>query len=313
MKTVRNVSIFLLLITSYLLLATGVRAQTGRGFSVSPPTLDFSLKPGEKTERTIKITNRSDETLYFVANVEDFIVTDKNGTPELLPPGTLPDNKFAASTWTAIIPDSLTVMPGKSATTSLYLQVPGNARPGGRYVSVAFKPLGGAGPESSGAAVSTVIGTLVYLTVEGPIEENARIIQFTAPRFSEYGPIAFTTEIKNLGDLHITPKATVEIKNILGRKAYSFALDNLNIFPATSRIYKNSWEKKLLFGRFTANLSGYYGKDNTLPLTAVIAFWVIPYKLITIVLLAIAIVLIGSFYLKRRQEPQEIVEERQKV
>lgn len=290
------------------------QAQAERGFTISPPALEFSLAPGEKTERTIKITNRSSEVLYFTANVANFVVTDKKGTPELLPPETLPDNKFAASTWTAVIPDSFTLAPGQSTTTTLYLQVPKDARPGGRYVSVAFKALGGVGPEeSSGAAINPVIGSLVYLTVEGPIEENARITRFTAPRFSEYGPVAFTTEIKNLGDLHINPKATVEIKDMLGRKTHSFALDNLNIFPGVSRIYENSWEKKWLFGRFTASLSGYYGKENSLPLNATLAFWVIPYKLILIILLALAIIITGFFYLKRRREPQEIAPEPQKV
>jgi len=37
-------------------------------------------------------------------------------------------------------------------------------------------------------------------------------------------------------------------------------------------------------------------------------FWVIPYKLIAIILLAIAISVVGFFYFRKKQEPEEIEE-----
>jgi len=275
-----------------------VQAQEGRGFTISPPSLKFSLKPGAKTEKKIKVTNHSAEKLDFVVNTEDFVVTNKQGTPELLPPGTLPQNRFAASSWSTALPDSFSLEPNTSQTVTLYIQVPADARPGGRYFAVAFKPIGSAGAEGVGAAINTVIGTLVYLTVEGVVTENARVVTFSAPSFSEFGPIKFLTEIRNFGDIHLSPRATVEVKNLLGKKVFSFALDNLNIFPGVSRIYENHWEQKWLFGRYTAHLSGYYGAAN-LPLVAMAAFWVIPYRLIAIILLALAIVAAAFIYLKK--------------
>lgn len=237
-------------------------------------------------------------------DVHDFIVTDKKGTPEIIPAGTKIDNKYSASAWMTALPDDLTIPAGKTQITTLYIQVPGNARPGGRYVSVSFKPLGGTNPDGSGAAVNTVVGSLVYLTVAGPVKEEARITVFDIPAFSEYGPIGIITEIKNLSDIHVSPRAMIEIKDLLGRTAYKASLGDYNIFPGTSRLYNNSWEKKWLFGRFRANLSGYYGSKNQ-ALVAMATFWVIPYKLILGVLLAIAIVTTIYFYLRKKQEPVE--------
>jgi hypothetical protein len=77
-------------------------------------------------------------------------------------------------------------------------------------------------------------------------------------------------------------------------------LDNLNIFPGTSRIYENEWPQKWLFGRFKAQLDGYYGQQN-LPLTAMAYFWVIPYRLIIAFVLALAIIIVGGSYLRHRQ------------
>ncbi len=280
-------------------------AQTNRSFTVSPPSLKFSLKPGSKTEKQIKVTNQSAGKLDFVVNTEDFVVTNKEGTPELLPPGTLPSNRFSASSWSTALPPAFSLEPGKSQTVTLYLQVPTEASPGGRYFAVAIKPVG-AGGVDQGAAVNTVIGTLVYLTVEGPVTEKAQVVNFTAPRFSEFGPIEFLTEIRNLGDIHLAPQATVEVKNLFGQKVYSFALDNLNIFPGTIRIYKNSWEKRWLFGPFIAKLAGSGGKNN--PLIAQTTFWVIPYRLIISVILVLVIIIFGLLYLKRRFRPQVIQE-----
>lgn len=286
------------------------KAQTSRSFTISPPTIKFSLKPGKTAEKVIKITNNSSQPLEFVANVVDFIVTDKDGTPELLPAGVKMDNKFAASYWTTVLPDTVVIPAGKTETVTLYLQVPGDARPGGRYVSVAFRPsVVGGQKDTTGASVNTVAGSLVYVTVQGKMQEGARVDRFSAPPLSEYGPVDIATEIKNTGDIHINPKGTIVVRDLLGRKVYSSILKNLNVFPGTSRTFENKFEKKLLFGRFTAKLDGYYGTNNRLPLAAKMAFWVIPYKLILIVLLAVGLAVWLSRFMQKRQEEQMEVKE----
>lgn len=284
---------------------SGVSAQESqRTFTVSPPSVSFVLKPGQETERSIKITNQSNEPMDFVVELKDFVVTDDKGTPELLPAGTLTDNKFAASTWAASLPDSFSVAPGKSATTTLYLRVPTDARPGGRYFSVAFRPIASDKLESSGAAVSTVIGSLVYLTVDGPMTEAVDITKFAAPKLSEFGPITINTEIYNSGDVHANPKATIEIKNIFGKKVYGDVLRNANIFPGTIRTYENTWNKKWLFGRYQAGLAGYFGSSN-LPLTASMVFWVIPYRLIFGLILAIIIAYLAVVLVKNKKQDKQ--------
>lgn len=273
--------------------------ETSRTFIISPPSVNFELQPGEETERPIKVTNQSAEPMDFVVELKDFVVTDDKGTPELLPVGTLNDNRFAASTWGTALPDTFSVAPGKSVITTLYLRVPKDARPGGRYFSVAFRPVATGDLEASGAAVNTVIGSLVYLTVAGPTTETANVTRFDIPKLSEYGPITINTEIKNTGDIHINPKATIEIKSLFGKKVFGDVLRSNNIFPGTVRTYENIWNKKWLFGRYQANLTGYFGTKN-LPLTANAIFWVIPYRLILGIALAIVIVVLTGVMVKKK-------------
>ena len=286
------------------LLPKSVSAQTSRSFTISPPSVKFKLNPGEKAEKIFKITNNTNEPLAFFANVQDFIVTDNIGTPELLPADLVIDNKFAASHWATVITDTLTVHPGKSNTAVLYLQVPGNARPGGRYISVAFKPTAEDLPEGTGASVNTVAGSIVYLTVNGETTENGRVTAFGAPLFSEFGPITLSTKIENSGDNHINPKGQIVIKNIFGQKIYTTALDSrVNIFPGVERVYQNVFAKKWLFGPYKAVLAGYFGQNDSLPLSAVASFWVIPYKIILII---IALIVIGIILYKKSQKKEEV-------
>lgn len=304
--------LFLILVLTFALCTLRLKqayAQASRSFTISPPSIKFSLKPGQKAEKIIKITNNSSEPIEFVANIVDFVVKDKDGTPELIPAGVIMDNKFAASSWSAVLPDSFMVQPGKKETVTLYLQVPGDSRPGGRYLSVAFRPIGGGNLENSGAAVNTVVGSLVYLTVEGKMKEGARVTKFSAPPFSEYGPIDITTEIQNSGDLHIAPKGTIVVKGLFGGKYYSGALQTLNIFPGTSRIYTNQVPKKWLVGRFRASLTGYYGTNNNLPLNAGMVFWVIPYKIIGAILLGVTLTVVLILHLQKKQEEKKEVKE----
>ena len=285
-----------------------VFGQTTQSFTISPPTLKFSLDPGEKAEKSIKITNNTDSAAVFYANIQNFVVTDKNGTPELLPYDAKVNNKYAASSWAAILPDAISIPARATMVTTLYLQIPGDARPGGRYISVAFMPKSTGLTEGTGASVNAVAAVLVYLTVNGPTEESGRITSFTAPGFSQYGPINFKAEVKNTGDIHINPKISIKIKNIFGREVYSTALpSHTNVFPGTFRAYETTWPKKWLLGRYRADLVGFFGQESSLPLSAMVTFWVIPYKIILAAAAAVflAIILAGRIKNKPSKEIEE--------
>ena len=93
------------------------------------------------------------------------------------------------------------------------------------------------------------------------------------------------------------------IKNIFGQKIYTTALDSrVNIFPGVERVYQNVFAKKWLFGPYKAVLAGYFGQNDSLPLSAVASFWVIPYKIILII---IALIVIGIILYKKSSKREE--------
>ncbi len=273
--------------------------QPTRTFTLVPPTVEQSLNPGEVAEGLIKIINDSNETLTFTATTQDFIVEDNEGVPTILPPNTL-SNKYSAASWLAAYPGKFTVGPHEKYELNYYLQVPMDAKPGGHYAAVIYKPDELIKVEGTGTAVNTQVGTLFYVDVKGDIKESASVTKFSANRFQEYGPVKIETQIKNLGDLHVKPIGQITITDILGRKIASLTLPEHNIFPEAVRNFENTLDKKVLFGPFTAKLTATYGKDNNLPLVATLTFWVLPWKIMLVVILIVVAIILGIMYLRKK-------------
>lgn len=296
----KKILILAALLIGLSLLAGVVKAQEMvRSITVMPPTEAIPpLNPGEKWEGVLHVINQSTNPLTFTTNIRDYIVVDKLGTPNLLPPGTL-DSRFTASDWIVVDPAAFTLAPGQRQDVNYYLHIPYNARPGGHYAAVTYTPSIPAA-KGTGVAVQQQITTLFYITVKGPIKEDAKVTNFTANYFQEYGPVKILTEITNNGDLHINPTGYIKVSDMLGRVKI-LPLDSHNIFPGgVARDYENSFSG-LFIGKFKAELVATYGVKNNLPLTAVLYFWIFPWKLTIIVILIIVVAILLALYLRKKK------------
>jgi len=298
-----------LLIGFYLgfsLLALGffnrnIFAQSAQGLTAIPPRLEITANPGQIITKEIKVRNESNSEKFISTSLRDFIVTDDLGTPLQIESTDQSSNRWAAASWIQISPANLKLKPGETKSLVLTVITPDDALPGGHYAMVLHTPNNDLSLNQSGASVQTNVGTLVYITVPGDITENALIKEFSAPRFSEYGPINFKSVITNLSDIHITPAGAINVYNTFGLKSAQINLDNANIFPGTSREFTNTLHRKLMLGRYKAQINASYGTTGQL-LTATTFFWVIPYKLIAL-LLAIIIIIILIIKLKKKTPP----------
>ncbi len=289
-----------------LLFVSQTSAQELQQITITPPKIEVTLAPGDKTEGRLGIINDSDTDMTFITGVYDFIVTDSNGTPEILPRGTMLNNKYSAANWIAVYPEEFTVKQHQRFDFNYYIQVPQDAGAGGHYAALIYQPVNASGQPAVGAKIQTQIATLVYISVKGTINESAKVTKFTAPNFSEYGPVKINTEITNYGDLHITPQATITIKDMLGRVVATADLASENIFPGgIVREYINSIGSKLMIGRFTATLLGSYGTGGNLPLNATLVFWVFPWKAATVVALILIAIILGILVWRRKKKKHD--------
>ena len=172
--------------------------------------------------------------------------------------------------------------------------------------------------EEAGTAVGTRIAGLVYLRVAGPISEKAFVSRFFAPSFFEYGPIKVETEILNRGDYHITPQGVVSLTNIFGGLVDQQKLATTNIFPDASRSFTNELGKKWLAGRYKVSLLASYGQGGQ-ALTSELYVWVFPWRVATVTLLALIIIILlaksayKNLVVKETALEEEIEKEKEEI
>lgn len=278
-------------------------AESTRTIIVSPPTVTDAVDPGAKKEGKMKITNTSPtDTLTFKAVVRDFIVEDTIGTP-LVNVDMTGKEKYAASSWVGVYPATFTIAPGKTQEIDYYIQVPSDARPGGRYAAVVYEPQERLDVEGTGTGVETHIGTLFIFRVNGDITENATVQTFkTDKSLYEYGPADVITQIANFSDSHIKPQGTITLKNIIGQTVETVNLEEHNIFPEAVRDFSNTVGKKYMFGLYNVELRATYGTNNNLTLFAATSFFVFPWKIAAIVVLIVIVLVLLLIFLRRKRK-----------
>ena len=316
-KLIFLLSCLLLCLFSY----SEVNAQESLPLVVAPARQQTALDTGGKESLIIKFFNESNVPISGIIKAVDFIVQGNDGKPILLENFNVPvTSRYSASTWIKLPYERATIPPGTVLKVQFDVSVPKNALPGGRYVAIYFEQTGyDLGTtittlQQGESSVSPRIVGLLNIKVNGPISEKSSVLKFTAPLFSEFGPITTTTEIYNSGNYHITPEGKISLFDFLGRKINEVSLEKKNIFPESSRIFETAIGSKLLFGKFKLTLLASYGEANQV-LSAATYIWVFPVRLILAIVLGISIIvlLIITIWklLKGRQKKLETVLEKE--
>lgn len=164
---------------------------------------------------------------------------------------------------------------------------------------VTHKPVGLNGEkfqEESASKISQRVGTLMYVLVEGPINEEAFVRDFSMPKFTEYGPVPFSFSVDNQSDIHIKPDISIEIYNIFGIKVDTIVLESKNVFPMISRNFNDQWDQVWGTGYYKAKLVMSYGSEGAITI-ANTSFWLLPITLVIaalIVLLTLVVIFIAT-------------------
>jgi hypothetical protein len=281
----------------------------GQGLEISPPVIELSADPGQTVTATIRVRNVTKGELIAKGKADDFGAgTDESGQPKLLLDET-GATRYSLKYWVSAVPD-LRLAPQELKATTVNIAVPANAEPGGHFGVVRFTAV----PpdlQGTGVALSASVGTLILLRVSGSITEKLSMAEFSSwqnlgqgsaknTNFFEHGPVGFVVRLANDGSVHEKPKGSIDITNVFGKKVASVAVNDKggNVLPDSKRRFEQTLDKKQLFGYYTANLALTYAADKKL--AGKIGFWVIPWKLVLLVLAGLAILF---FLLRRGWEP----------
>lgn len=292
-------AVALLLIGTLLALGAGkARAVTNAGpigLQISPVKVEVNVDPGQSY--TFKVTpfNITTKTLTLSPVVNDFTSKDETGSPQVLLDGSLPASSSLKNWLTLSDSSKFQLAPKTSKPIIVTLKVPTNAEPGGHYGIVRFS---GAGSNDNEDNVSLIAswGTLVLVRVNGDIKEKLETVDFNTARqgkrtaLFEKGPVDFVVRLKNIGNVHVKPKGSIVIKDMFGKQVGSVAVNKAdgNVLPNSTRRFEETFKKSGMFGRYTAKFDLAYGTRGQI-VSGSLSFWVIPYKIITFILIILTL------------------------
>lgn len=303
-------------------ITTAVSAQSVIPIQVAPARQEILANPGEKTNFTIRFYNFDENPVAGDIKAADFLVQSSTGRPRIIDNPAQASPKFSGSQWITIPYDTMTIAARDKVTVQGSITVPSDARPGGRYVAIYFQPSGSQVPNTGASEtainVSPRLVGLLYIRVAGDITEQASILSFVTPVFSEYGPIEISTLILNNGDYHINPKGVLTLENTLTHSVSQSILKEQNIFPGASLLYKNSIGKHLMIGRYKLTLQAAYGETGQ-ALSRSMYLWVFPWRIAIAIILGLILVMLlirkimTSLSGKTNQLAQELTEEKTQI
>lgn len=288
-----------------VLATTPSGATPGQALEIDPPLITLTANPGQVIKTQIKLRDASGGKLLVTNQINDFTAAGEDGTPKIIT-GDDSNNPFSLKNWIAPLPNQL-LSPNQIINAPVTISVPSNASPGGHYGVIRFT---GTAPQlnGSGVALTASLGALVLLTVNGNIQDNLSVQEFSVNKDGMTGslfestPLNFVVRLDNTGNVQEQPSGHILVTDMFGKAVVGMVVNAppRNILPDsirkfTSTIDQTNIGNKKLFGRYTAELDLSYGVKTNKTLTSTITFWVIPYKLITLI---IALLIAGFFALR---------------
>lgn len=270
----------------------------GQALEIAPPVLNLTADPGQTINTQISLRDVSSSPLVVTGTVNDFVASGEDGTPKILMEEDEETSPYSLKDWVAPLSELL-LQPRQIENLPVTINVPADAAPGGYFGVVRFT----ATPpelEGTGVSLSASLGALILLRVNGDAKEGMVIEEFgihngngKLSSLFQSTPITFMQRLKNTGNVHQQPAGQVTIIDMFGKKvaAVNVNLPPRNILPQSIRKFEQKLDSsvignKQLFGRYTAQVRIVYGANKEV-VTSETTFWVIPYTLIGIAVLAL--------------------------
>jgi hypothetical protein len=185
---------------------------------------------------------------------------------------------------------------GERARIPVTISVPADAEPGGHYGSVLVSTIRSAEDQSANTPQAPIIarvGSLFFIRVAGEVAtagETQDLSLINNKWWYESGPIALAVLYENTGSVHLNPYGELSITNMFGEQVGFVELDPWFVLPQSLRLREIAWDREFLLGRYTATALVNRGYDDIVDEVS-ISFWVLPWKIVGGVFLALFIVI----------------------
>jgi hypothetical protein len=303
---------------------SGDNSQSGFNLSVTPVVANIQAKPGETSTTKIQVKNNNVNAERVKATLLKLQSNDKDGTPVL----SEPEQNDDFPNWVHFSETSFVAEPNVWKTIDVTINPPATAA-FGYYYAVTFTR----DNVQTQAKVTNLTGAVavpMLIDVSAPGEiRKADILDFKSNRNSyEFLPATFTVNLKNSGNTHVAPRGNVFITK--GSKSIGMLEVNQakgNILPGSQRQFSAEWNdgspvyklkevdgkvvlkngkqthfldwsnfnpSKIRFGKYHAKIALVYNDGTSDVATeAEVDFWVIPWRIIGILIVVFLFIAAG--------------------
>lgn len=304
-----NARHFLGLSAIALLLSLGF-VKPARALTIVPPSLEFSVKPGDRVTTKVKLFNEEPKAISVFSSTANFTAKDEAGDPNF----TFEDTPTDLASWIDVGRGPFTLASGDRLEVPVTITVPKNAEPGGHYASLFFGTDPSIKTQNGGQiSVRSLLGTLIILRVAGDITEQASLSSFSlTDGKSTFAnpPVKFSVRIQNSGNVHVRPTGMITIKNMFGHVVAQVPVNDNNgaVLPNSYRRFDQGWKsdltpargffgavgtqwKNFAFGGYSATLALTYGA-NQQSLSGQLHFTMFPWQLLLVVLVVVVLIIL---------------------
>ncbi len=282
---------------------------TGQALEIAPPVVNLKADPGQVIDTQISLRDISPTSLVVTGTVDDFTANGDDGVPKILLDQTEP-TPYSIKTWIAPL-NKLTLKSKEIQNLPVKITVPTDASPGGYYGVIRFTATA-PDLQESGVSLSASLGALIFIRVNGDAKEALSIDSFYTSTDGEHNqslfesaPVTFTAKVKDTGNVFERPSGQIAVTDMFGNAIANINvnLDQRAILPGTTRKFDQDLDKtnignRFMFGLYNAKIKLSYGTNQSVESS--LSFWVIPWKLILLVLVALIVLIVGGRLLIRR-------------
>lgn len=243
--------------------AASDHTQPSISLRVSPAVLEVPLQSGP-ARHELRLDNRGSQPLTVTAQLAEFTVTE-DGTTTFLGP-----DQLSATAWADLDADTFELAPGQRRDVVLTVDVPADAEPGERNLSVIFAVPGNADADGN-ISVTHRVATKLFIEVPGRRTERIELGDLSGPGLIDAGPATFELPVHNRGNVHRRFDEDRRIVATTGQSPFSF--DNFTVIGNATRVVEAVWVDPPLLCWCTIEVEIDDGQGNLLVAsTRVLAF-----------------------------------------
>ncbi|MBU2565962.1 hypothetical protein KKG46_00180 [Patescibacteria group bacterium] len=276
---------------------------------VSPVVVEHELAPGMSVEGVMRITNEFDNAEKYYVTIQSFSPKGEEGQQEYLPEDVID----GLPSWVNV-QSAVTVNPRTTEEVPYKITAPIDAEPGGHYASIFYSTTPPNLNDDSGVGIAAKTGIIFLIKISGDIIEYATIESFESnQKVFSHLPAMMSLRIRNNGNVHFRPQGTLEVRNMWGGVVARLPANPSNgaVLPNSIRRLNTWWAKSndvaeggfmagltnewrnFALGKYTATVNAKYGEQNKAFEAKTVSFWVIPWRMLLILIVLLAIFILG--------------------